>query len=77
MNWITHHGQTRSMHRIAVVDDVIEMYKSHLPAILEEFPIIVEYIGKRAVDTGSVCREMLSQSWGETYWIERICLCLE
>jgi len=65
----THHGQTRPIHRTAVVEDVMEMYKSHLPAILEEFPFVVEYIGERAVDTGGVCREMFSQFWGKTYLV--------
>jgi len=75
-----HHGKTRPIYRTAVVDDVMEMYKTHLPAILEEFPFFVEYISERTVDAGGVCRQMFSQFWGKHIWfilMERICLSLQ
>lgn len=63
----THQGLSRPIRREMICEDMLRMYKSDLPKMLEEFPFRLQYEGEKAVDTGGVCRDAFSLFWEKAY----------
>ena len=51
--------------RQIIYSEVMNLYRS--PEFLHEFPFRIQYENEKAVDTGGVCRDMLSCFWEECY----------
>lgn len=63
----THQGLPRLINREKIFEEVIEMYQNNFSEILSEFPFRIKFLNEMAVDTGGVCRDMLSDFWEKAY----------
>ena len=63
----THQGQPHSVRRAHLYEDCLQLYSENLDRILKEFPFRITYVGKRAIDTGGVSRDMFSAFWECAY----------
>lgn len=59
-------GDTHSIRRDYVFDDIIELYESN-PSVVKEFPFTVRFKDERAIDAGGVARDALSAFWEHAY----------
>jgi len=62
----TCHGVLHAVQCNNIFDDVIELYCCNLK-VVKEFPLQVQFLGERAIDTGGVARDMLSLFWESAY----------
>lgn len=63
----THHGLPHVIRREHTFDDVLQLFRDKKEQVLGEFPFRIRYKNEKAVDTGGVCRDMLSGFWDEAY----------
>ena len=47
------------------MEDVIALFSNE--AVLLHYPLKIQLIGERAIDTGGVCRDMLNEFWQTVY----------
>ena len=53
--------------RCSLFDDVMSMYQMHLKDFETEYPFCVRFSGEKAIDTGSVARDMFSAFFEDCY----------
>ena len=66
MSYCTHpSSMPYIVKRSNVLDDVLQLFQSD--DIVKEYPLRIRFEGEMAVDTGGVCRDMVSAFWEEAY----------
>ena len=63
----THNGLPHVIRRNRIFNDVVALFRDKREIVLKEFPLRIKYANEKAVDTGGVCRDMLSAFWQEAY----------
>ena len=63
----THNGLPHCIRRKHIFSDVVALYRDEKENELKEYPFHVKYANEKAVDTGGVCRDMLSAFWQEAF----------
>ena len=72
MNYVLHKmhtssGPTHTISRATLYEDCLNLYKSQLSTLIEEYPFHVGFTNEMAIDTGGVARDMFSGFWECTY----------
>ncbi len=58
-------GLAHRINRKNILKDVIGLYRDS--NIINEYPIVIKFVGEIGIDAGGIQRDMFSSFWTETY----------